>query len=986
MSQEVSSQEQALEEAFQRFDVNRDGKIEAEEFHRLMNNIGGFSSNEIAKLFADADVDGSGSLDWREFIRWVCSGKATKDMTSSGAKSFSRLLQREAATEASFVEEAALSHAVQANLRESSVGKSQAEERQYRSRKQFQLRNAQRDAPSSTSGFVPPEEDYVGYRLPVPVTFEGATGLMQHYLEHGDKMPLHPTYVSYLTLEFTKAYKAKHPKPVVNVDTPSPGRLTIVGDTHGQLPDVLHILFQLGPPTRENIYLFNGDIADRGQQAVEIFMILFAFFLADNSSIIINRGNHENEDMNALDVDNGGGFSDEVMGKYNILTYRRFVGAFKVLSLAAVVQKEIFVVHGGLSRIKTLTVDYINSLPHHDYTAPPPTSNTLKEQVFLDLLWSDPTAEKGKFKSDRGIGIKYGPDITTKFCMQNRLRFMIRSHQVPSDSRGYAKEHDGRCVTVFSASNYCGQTGNYGAVLVLSSDHFPKYEIYEHYAASLEDLARTVESSGRKCIQKSSEPSMQTTRRDEDEQAASAARWDSEVSRMIVALIEKKPQIWAHVVNTSSCGMISVDVFQALMSKFIDEPHPWGDAAQHWGILSEDKTLDVAKFLGRWAVSLESEKYNAVILGAVKEIYAAIISRDMGLEQALRVFDTDGDGSVELKEFRQALGMFDLGLTGAQLDRLTGTIFRHMLQSTGPRTGTAGRIGVQEFLARFTLIYKQVGTEAPSRDIWVNEAIERIGVLILRTPESVLLGDFEKAATTIQKVARGSAARRDARNTEGRSSCFTRPSWMTSSKGSRPPSASGPHQQQRPPGAPGGLPNMCALYRAMDISGDGILTLQEFVSGLEKIPGIFELAIQGGPLTHARLLTLVEHIDTTRNGTINYFEFSKAFQISEDGAQDIEETLMEDFTTLLFRHRMSIRAGCLYFDDEGLGFVLAEEFKKVLESVNVGISKHERMLTSNQMELLVEALSDDGQVNYEALLKAFVIVDNSKNRAVVKRF
>jgi len=182
---------------------------------------------------------------------------------------------------------------------------------------------------------------------------------------------------------------------------------------------------------------------------------------------------------------------------------------------------------------------------------------------------------------------------------------------------------------------------------------------------------------------------------------------------------------------------------------------------------------------------------------------------------------------------------------------------------------------------------------------------------------------------------------------------------------------------------------MLALYRAMDVSGDGMLTIQEIASGLEKVPGISELVIQGVSLTQARLLKLADAVDVTRSGTINYYEFLKAFQISEDGAQDIEETLMEDFTTFLFRHRMSIRAGCLYFDDEGKGRVLADDFQKVLESVNCVLSKHERKLTSNHLELLAEVLSDDSPkplVNYVALLKAFVIVDNTMNRAVVKRF
>ena len=110
-------------------------------------------------------------------------------------------------------------------------------------------------------------------------------------------------------------------------------------------------------------------------------------------------------------------------------------------------------------------------------------------------------------RSDRGVGIKYGPDVTTKFCSQNRLRwnlparrfdsssvklgnsvptktarFLVRSHQVPEDGpnwqvwkdgfpadlteeicfarRGFQKQHNDRCVTVFSASNYCGDGGS----------------------------------------------------------------------------------------------------------------------------------------------------------------------------------------------------------------------------------------------------------------------------------------------------------------------------------------------------------------------------------------------------------------------------------------------------------------------------------------------------------------------------------------------
>ena len=43
---------------------------------------------------------------------------------------------------------------------------------------------------------------------------------------------------------------------------------------------------------------------------------------------------------------------------------------------------------------------------------------------------------------------------------------MIRSHQLPSDGHGYEVVHDGKCITVFSASNYGGSCYNAGAVLL----------------------------------------------------------------------------------------------------------------------------------------------------------------------------------------------------------------------------------------------------------------------------------------------------------------------------------------------------------------------------------------------------------------------------------------------------------------------------------------------------------------------------------------
>ena len=45
-------------------------------------------------------------------------------------------------------------------------------------------------------------------------------------------------------------------------------------------------------------YLINGDVADRGKNAVEILLCIYAFMLAAPGTIHMNRGNHESLDMN----------------------------------------------------------------------------------------------------------------------------------------------------------------------------------------------------------------------------------------------------------------------------------------------------------------------------------------------------------------------------------------------------------------------------------------------------------------------------------------------------------------------------------------------------------------------------------------------------------------------------------------------------------------------------------------------------------------
>ena len=135
-----------------------------------------------------------------------------------------------------------------------------------------------------------------------------------------------------------------------------------MGDTHGQLEDVLWIFTEYGPPSSTNVYLFNGDVADRGTRACEIFALVFGYMLQSPGSIYLNRGNHENEEINERMRSHGGGFAEEVRSKYEAPLFQLFVEIFELLPLAYVVGGKALVLHGGLCRHRGVSLSQIRRL------------------------------------------------------------------------------------------------------------------------------------------------------------------------------------------------------------------------------------------------------------------------------------------------------------------------------------------------------------------------------------------------------------------------------------------------------------------------------------------------------------------------------------------------------------------------------------------------------------------------------------------------
>uniref|UniRef100_A0AAY4C7C8 Serine/threonine-protein phosphatase with EF-hands n=1 Tax=Denticeps clupeoides TaxID=299321 RepID=A0AAY4C7C8_9TELE len=185
-------------------------------------------------------------------------------------------------------------------------------------------------------------ESYTGPRLTFPLSTTDANNLLTAVKE---QKTLHARYVLQLLHE-TKKFLKQMPN-VIYLSTAYAKEITICGDLHGRLDDLLLIFYKNGLPSAENPYIFNGDFVDRGKKSMEIVIILFAFLLLYPDHMHLNRGNHEDHIMNLRY-----GFTKEVMQKYK--THGRDIlkllqDVFSLLPIATVIDNKVLVVHGGIS-------------------------------------------------------------------------------------------------------------------------------------------------------------------------------------------------------------------------------------------------------------------------------------------------------------------------------------------------------------------------------------------------------------------------------------------------------------------------------------------------------------------------------------------------------------------------------------------------------------------------------------------------------------
>ncbi|XP_056414739.1 serine/threonine-protein phosphatase with EF-hands 1 [Hyla sarda] len=593
-------------------------------------------------------------------------------------------------------------------------------------------------------------DSYDGPQLSFPLSVSDTNTLLSAFKQ---EKQLHARYVLQLFDEI-KNFLKQMPN-IVHLTTSYSKQITICGDLHGKLDDLLLIFYKNGLPSPENTYLFNGDFVDRGKNSIEILIILFAFLLVYPNNFHLNRGNHEDPIMNLRY-----GFTKEVLQKYkihakNILHLLEDI--YSLLPLVTIIDSKVLILHGGIA--DTTDLDFLTTIKRSKYKSAlkhpksDPEKNVpihkgnelpaddcksskhsnrvqhvpdkcLSPQVFssshlhtgglpaefrngaileihymdpgvqlpnmtpeltaaeqkewkqvVDILWSDPRSQNGcSPNSFRGGGCYFGPDITKKLLDRYDLKMLIRSHECKQE--GYELSHNGRVITIFSASNYYDEGSNRGAYLKLCPDLIPRFVQYQVSKSTrkltLHQRMCAVEDSALRALQE---------------------QFFAHHSDLMKAFKEHDPD---------GTGKITVSEWASAMEAVLHLDLPWRTLRSRLARLAPDGSVEYLSCFE----DLHIEK-------PIKEVQPSLVETlyryKADLEIIFNIIDKDHSGLISIDEFRQTWKLFSSHLH-ISIDDATIDDLAHSIDSNKD-----GSIDFNEFLEAFRVVHKFDGKDSNKR-------------------------------------------------------------------------------------------------------------------------------------------------------------------------------------------------------------------------------------------------------------------------------
>ena len=781
------------------------------------------------------------------------------------------------------------------------------------------------------------EKTYKGVHVGLDFGLETVLKILEQFKAG---IPLHFKYVVRIVDRFRNV-SAKFPC-IQRVAIPENVTLTVVGDLHGQLQDLYTIFTINGLPDEKTWYLFNGDFVDRGQCGIEIAIVLFCFKILYPESIFINRGNHEARAQNSWM-----GFEDEVFGKYSSdvavgrarTLYNLFETCFDHLSLATIVSEKVFVCHGGLFHVDGVKIEHLDAIRRK--REPPLSGKSLEDRLFEDLLWSDPRPSAtypakiaGRINSARGAGVEFGPDVTETFCAENGFALVIRSHECVNE--GYEIQHNGRLITVFSASRYCGTQTNKGAFITLNSELQP--EIQQYYAHSME-----LNSFGH------------------NREHVRQQLLEEDLVRMIIERVcDKKTDLYWYFTQKDKQhkGTCTRSEWAETMRTVLNLDLPYL-SLQHLLCAANEETGDInySDFLERYRFQMSTGDYKWVdrIMKLVNQKLFKICGN---VEEAFDLFDVDDDGLIEYDEFLKTFQSLDIGLTDKQAYELMRSI----------DTDNNGVIDFKEFCNRFRIVFDRVRITPDGNPLEgvTAEAHEKL---------SVILSQKDQETNTLESKLESKSAEGTNAKHKRRSSNIQGDAWVQSKLHEIGVLLF--HRNYR----------LDEAFAKFDVDGSGTISREEFVNALNEL---------GMSLDNDSALRIFAAVDHANSQSVNYLEFVNAFTVDDIGLLkesapnrgNWQDSIVQMVANVLFQHRVQLASAFRLFDINNEGQVDADDFRKAMRTANAAFPEP---LSNAQIHQLTEALVDiqTGKIDYKDFLDSFQIIDvawtNSVDSSTLKR-
>ncbi|XP_051536183.1 serine/threonine-protein phosphatase with EF-hands 2-like [Myxocyprinus asiaticus] len=586
-------------------------------------------------------------------------------------------------------------------------------------------------------------DGYNGPHLSFPLTVSNVTDLVQAFK---NKQKLHARYVLQL-LGNTWTLLRLMPN-ISHVSTCKHKEITICGDLHGHLEDLLLVFYKNGFPSAETPYVFNGDFVDRGKESIEILMVLFAFMLLYPHDLHLNRGNHEDHIVNLRY-----GFTKEVLGKYRVhgkKILKLLQKIFSWLPLATVIDQKVLILHGGISdktdlnliskldrhrfvssfqplkrsgaslRLKEVALDpdednvsigrrrvqslthrtalrHRQDLPRHSVhsesrrtgrsvedelrekrrlaglslsSSSEPDSTELLEtdewKQIVDVLWSDPMSQNGCVPNKvRGGGCYWGPDVTQNVLDRHKLQLLIRSHECKQE--GYEFCHNGRVLTIFSASNYYDIGSNRGAYIRLGPDLIPHFKQFQASRTTRElTLRQSVGRTERSALQ------------------ALRMQLFAHKSALIRQFQEYDPKC---------TGLVSLKNWAVVVEMVLHLSLPWRVLRSQ---LVTSCTQDGLLNYHDWVNELSIIQSNTEI--ANTSLLETLYKHHSNLETIFRMIDTDHSGLISFEEFHQTWKLLSSHLQTDISDKAIADLAESI------DFNKDGSIDINEFMEAFRLV------------------------------------------------------------------------------------------------------------------------------------------------------------------------------------------------------------------------------------------------------------------------------------------